>query len=175
MWARRQRYLGLSDTLRVPASVGLALQGRGPPHWPPPPCPVSDFVLYQLGEEVTVVLNNPDCPVAIEMYVTARGAEGVLRAAARKTVSAFFLEDEPLCDDEPDLAPDPQLAACLQVFDRAGAHVLTAIRALSPADDDTDVLALVDVCVCVRASADGARFEHVSTTRKPRRVVLQPA
>lgn len=170
MWARRQEYLGLSDTLRVPATVRLALQGPGPPGWPPPPCPVSQFVLYQLGEEVTVVLNNLDCPVAIEMYVTA-AEPAALRAAARKTVSAFFLDDEPLCggdDDEP--ATEDESAVCLQVFDPAGAHMLTAIRA--PAHDHEDALAVVDVCVCVRASPDGTRFEHVSTSRKPRRVQL---
>lgn len=172
MWARRRRYLGISDTLRVPAAVTLALQGRGPPHWPPPPCPVSEFVLYQLGEEVTVVLSNPDCPAAIEMYVTSRAAGDVLRAAAHKTVSSFFLDDEPLCGQGQGQLCGEGEAACLQVFDAAGDHMLTAIRALAPAEDE-GALGLVDVCVCVRASEDGTRFEHVSTTRKPRRVVVE--
>lgn len=173
MWARRHRFVSLRDTLRVPGVVRLALQGRGPPAWPPPPCPVSHFALYQLCEDVTVVLNNLDSPTSMEMYVTTASDPSVLRAVTRKVVSAFFLEDEPVCDDVAFASED---VACLQVFGQDGAHVLTAIRGVThdPGDGQEDPLAVVDVCVSVRASADGRHFEHVSTSRKPKRVLLRP-
>lgn len=157
-----------------------------------PPCPVSQFALYQVDGGTTVILSNRDAGAAVEMYATPReGEEDLLRAVAADLIAGFY--GSAASPQELVLAGNgvpPGTAVAVQVFS-AGRHLITAMKGHADASDAAaeeavdvgaaageavDVVATVDAMVQLTVCSGGGdgqlTYRHVNTRRARKRVLL---
>lgn len=162
MWAQRQRYVSLGHAVRVPSAVRAALQ-----EGPRPPCPVSQYVLYQAAGGVTMVLSNPDSGTPVELYATPRPQQlGLLRGVVADLVAGFFGGGGWAGLDSASLA--------VQLFDAEGRHLVTAVRGVSAASSGGAV-GSVDCTALVVVDCDEhgkPRYRHARTKRRRKRILF---
>lgn len=144
-----------------------------------PPCPVSQFALYQVGE-TTVILSNRDASAAVEMYATpCQGGVDLLRAVTADLIAGFYGASAGAAVTralEGSGVP-PGTSVAVQVFS-AGRHLITAMKGHEDAPQHcADAVATVDAMVQLTVCSGGKEgaelvYQRVNTLRARRRVLL---